>query len=110
MHKFLIASIMLFTATASSFAAEFGELGGTYTGKTSKGNAIVIVVPKSGTPTYRFAGESVRVSSATLSGKTIRMNVGPNGLARVVVTASGKGASYKYTDNRGSTSATLSKQ
>ncbi|MCM2477420.1 hypothetical protein HGO38_28650 [Rhizobium sp. CG5] len=110
MRTLLTASIIFITATASSFAAEFGDLAGTYTGKTPKGNAIVIGVPKSGTPTYRFAGKSVRVSSATLSGKTISMNVGPSGLGRVVITASGKGASYKYTDDKGGTSATLSKQ
>jgi len=90
-------------------AAEYGDLAGTYTGKTAKGNAIVIVVPKSGNPSYTFAGSNVRVSGARLSGKTINMNVGPNGLGRVVVTASGKGAAYKYTDDKGSTTASLSK-
>ncbi len=110
MRTILISSVCFLAAAASSFAAEFGDLAGTYTGTTPKGNAIVIVVPKSGTPTYRFAWDSIRVSNATLSGKTISMSVGPNGLGRVVITANGKGASYKYTDNKGGTSASLSKQ
>ncbi|MBW6425538.1 hypothetical protein KX729_29430 [Rhizobium sp. XQZ8] len=110
MRTLLISSFAFLAATASSFAAEFGDLAGTYTGKTPKGSAIVIVVPKSGTPTYRFAGDSVRVSNATVSGKTINLNVGPNGLGRVSITASAKGASYKYSDDKGGTSATLSRQ
>ncbi|MBW6425689.1 hypothetical protein KX729_30310 [Rhizobium sp. XQZ8] len=55
MRTLLISSFAFLAATASSFAAEFGDLAGTYTGKTPKGSAIVIVVPKSGTLTYRFA-------------------------------------------------------
>src|SRR4051812_37048123 len=109
MRKFLITSALLVASVTSAVAAEFGDLAGTYTRQTAKGNAIVIVVPKSGNPSYTFAGSSVRVSGAKLSGKTINMNVGPNGLGRVVVTAGGKGASYKYTDDKGSTSTTLTK-
>lgn len=109
MHKFFLALALLIASGSASFAAEFGELAGTYTGKTAKGNAILIVVPKSGNPSYTFAGSPVRVSGAQVSGKTISMNVGPNGLGRVSITASGKGASYKYTDKKGSTSASLAK-
>ncbi|MEV4606215.1 hypothetical protein MRBLMR1_001159 [Neorhizobium sp. LMR1-1-1.1] len=109
MHKFFLALAIFIASGSASFAAEFGELAGTYTGETAKGNAILIVVPKSGNPSYTFAGSPFRVSGAKVSGKTISMNVGPNGLGRVLITASGKGASYKYTDNKGSTSASLAK-
>ncbi len=91
----------------SSYAAEFDSLAGTYAGKTAKGNAIVIVVPKKGIPSYSFAGSDVRVSNAKVTGKTIIMNVGPEGLGRVTITTNAKGAAYKYTDGKGNTLATL---
>jgi hypothetical protein len=109
-RKFTIASIFVALSAVASFAAEFGDLSGTYSGKTAKGGDILIVVPKTGTPSYRFRGSPVLVSSAKLSGKTISMNVGPTGMGKVVISSTGNGMSYKYTDGQGSTVATLAKQ
>jgi hypothetical protein len=110
MRSIIIASVALFMTSPLASGAEFGELAGTYTGKTPKGGDIVVVVPKSGNPTYRFRGAPVIVSNAKVFGKTISMNVGPNGMGRVILSSSGQGMSYKYTDNKGGTTASLTKR
>lgn len=108
--KTIVAAIIISTSAVSGFAAEFGELAGTYSGKTAKGSSITVVIPKSGTPTYSFGGSSVSVNSATLSGKTVKLSVGTGG-GSVTLTETGKGKlSYKYAFKGDSASATLSKQ
>lgn len=107
--KTVFAIAMLASSATASFATDFGQAAGTYTGKTAKGNAISITVPKSGTPTYRFAGSTVAVASASFSGKTIKMNVGPGGHGLVVVKLKGKDASYEYSAGQGTTTASLTK-
>lgn len=108
-------SIILATLTlgmvSPALSADFGDLAGTYSGKTVKGGDVLIVIPKSGNPTYRFRGAPVMVSSAKLSGKTIVLNVGNNGMGSVTLTPSGKGKmSYSYKDSwGGSASASLTK-
>lgn len=109
-QRILIASLAVAFSFAISFAAEFGDLAGTYTGKTAKGGEIVIVIPPSGTPTYRFRGSPVMVSNAKLSGKTVTMNVGPEGLGRVSLVTDGKGASYSYRAGADTTTASLTKK
>jgi hypothetical protein len=109
MRRFLIASVAFLATTVSSFAAEFGDLAGTYSGKTATGSPVQVVIPKSGTPSYRFMGDSVRVNSASLSGKTIKMNVGTGG-GSVTLSSSGKGQmSYRYSFKGNTASATLAK-
>jgi len=110
MLKSIVTLVAILASSAAGFAAEFGDLAGTYAGKTAKGGDIVIVVPKTGTPSYRFRGSPVRVSGATLSGKTVTLNVGPNGFGRVVLGVSGKGASYSYRAGQDTASAKLTKQ
>lgn len=108
--RLLITAFAAFAFSAAvSTAAEFGDLAGTYSGKTAKGADIVIVVPKSGSPTYRFRGAPVKVSNAKLSGKTITMNVGANGFGRVSLTTNAKGASYSYRAGQDTASASLTK-
>jgi hypothetical protein len=106
----ILTSLAIALSSVISFAADFGDLAGTYSGKTAKGGDIVIVVPPSGTPTYRFRGSPVMVSSAKLSGKTITMNVGPNGFGKVSLVTDGKGASYSYRAGQDTASASLIKK
>jgi hypothetical protein len=63
-RKVLITSAVLACSAATALDAEFGDLAGNYSGKTAKGGEIVIIVPKSGSPTYRFRGDPVLVSGA----------------------------------------------
>ncbi|AYD00660.1 hypothetical protein [Neorhizobium sp. NCHU2750] len=110
LQRIIMISLAIAFSSAASFAAEFGELAGTYTGKTARGGEIVIVVPPSGTPTYRFRGSPVMVSNAKLSGKTITMNVGAEGLGRVSLVTDGKGAAYSYRAGQDTTTASLTKK
>jgi hypothetical protein len=109
MRTFIIASLAFAAATTGSSAAEFGDLAGTYTGKTATGSEVVIVLPKSGSPTYRFKGGPVLVSNAKISGKTITMNVGDQGTGKVFLSASGKSLAYKWQGGQNTASATLTK-
>ncbi|TWF54654.1 hypothetical protein [Neorhizobium alkalisoli] len=106
----ILASLSLGFASPA-FSADFGDLAGTYSGKTAKGGDVLIVIPKSGNPTYRFRGAPVMVSSAKLSGKSIVLNVGSAGMGSIVLTPAGKGKmSYSYKDSwGGSASASLTK-
>ncbi len=110
MRKIVMTSILFIASAATALAADFGELAGTYTGKTAKGGDVRIVLPKSGTPTYRFRGDSVAVNSASVSGKTVKMSVGEGG-GSITLTSSGKGQiTYRYSFNGATAAATLTKQ
>ena len=108
-RKFAFAALAVFMSSATSFAADYGDLAGSYSGKLAKGGAIRITIPKSGTPSYSFSGDSVSVNSAFLSGKTIKMDVG-SGHGSVTLTAAGKGKlSYRYYFNGNTAATTLTR-
>lgn len=110
MRKLLITSIFLGMTATASLAAEYGELAGTYSGKTTTGDDVTIVLPKSGSPSYRFKGTPTMVASPKIAGKTITMNVGKNGMGKVTLVVSGNTMSYRWQGGQNTATGTLSKQ
>ncbi|AYD01903.1 hypothetical protein [Neorhizobium sp. NCHU2750] len=103
-RNIVFSAIIVMFSSAAAFATEFGDLAGTYSGKTEKGSAVVFTIPKSGTPSYRFKGEPISVNTSSLSGKTITMRVGSGG-GKITLTSTGKSTmqmQYSYMKDRAS--------
>lgn len=108
--RILSSALLISTIAGGAFAADFGELAGTYSGKTEKGSAVVFSIPKSGTPSYRFRGEPISVSSVSVSGKTFTMRVGSGG-GKITLTSTGQNSiSMQYSFKADRASASLTKQ
>ena len=96
------------TAGASTAQAA-NEFTGRWTGRTSQGGSIVLNVPSSGTPTYVFRGENVRVSSSRVRNGAMVLAVG-TGNARVTLTPKADGTlTFDYRFQGNGTSAVLRK-
>lgn len=88
------------TATNASAAQTANEFAGRWTGTTARGGSVVVNIPSTGTPTYVFRGENVRVSSARVSNGAMVLIVG-FGNARITLTPQGDGSlayDYKFRD------------
>lgn len=95
-------------AVAPASAQNAEALVGRWSGNLPNGASILLDIPKSGKPSYRFKGMNVAVVSARASGNSLVLSVG-RGYGNVTVTPSGGTLAYTYSDREGTAKAVLTR-